>query len=57
MNNDKISECPVCGGKETATGKSEMRESKTWYEMKCEECGSVGWEWAKEWEESNEVSE
>ncbi len=47
----KTSECPVCGGKETETGRTEVREGQTWYEMKCEECQSVGWEWAKEWEE------
>ncbi|HCC83428.1 TPA: hypothetical protein DEP96_01105 [Candidatus Uhrbacteria bacterium] len=57
MTNEKIikektSECPVCGGREVMTGKMEMREGQTWYEMKCEECQSVGFEWAKEWEDS-----
>lgn len=44
------SECPVCSGKEIATGNVERRDDgKTWHEMKCLECGSVGFEWSKAW--------
>lgn len=47
---EKISECPVCSGKETWTGKTEEREGQTYFEMKCADCGTVGFEWHAEWE-------
>ncbi len=51
------SECPACGGKERWTGNLEIRDDgKTWYEMKCTECHSVGFEWSKEWEDGETSS-
>jgi C4-type Zn-finger protein len=50
MNEEKTSECPVCGGKEVTTGKTEMREEELWHEMKCEGCNSVGFEWDASWQ-------
>ena len=47
-----VSECSLCSGKETWTGKTEEREGKTYYEMKCAGCGSVGFEWDKRWPEA-----
>jgi hypothetical protein len=46
---DNVSECPACSGRETCTGKSEVREGKLWFEMRCEDCGSTGWEWHAGW--------
>ena len=48
--NNIVSECPVCSEKETWTGKMEVREGKTYFEMRCEGCASVGFEWSAEWE-------
>ena len=45
------SECPLCGGRETWTGVTEIRDDQTYFEMHCEECGSKGFEWSREWEE------
>lgn len=51
MNIQHTSECPVCGGKEIATGKKEEREGGfMYYEMQCTECKSTGGEWHKEWD-------
>ncbi len=47
---EKISECPLCGGRETWTGTSELREEGTYFEMRCEDCGTAGFEWRREWE-------
>lgn len=53
MDSKITSECPVCSGKETWTGKTEEREGKTYFEMRCADCGSVGFEWSKEWEDAS----
>lgn len=43
------SECPVCSGKETWTGVTELRDGQTYFEMHCADCGSTGFEWSKDW--------
>lgn len=48
---NRISECPVCGGRETWTGKTELRDDNVYYEMHCQECGSTGFEWDATWQE------
>ncbi len=45
-----ISECPLCSGKEVWTGITELRDGQTYFEMKCADCGSTGFEWNIEWE-------
>lgn len=46
------SECPICDEREYWTGHTEIREDgKTWFEMKCVSCGSVGFEWSREWQD------
>lgn len=43
------SECPVCSGKETWTGITEIRDGQTYFEMRCADCRSIGFEWHKDW--------
>jgi uncharacterized Zn finger protein len=46
-----ISECPVCSGREVATGKIEMRKedhNRIYLEFRCLDCGSIGMEWSQE---------
>lgn len=51
MSTPQTSECPVCGGKEIATGKKQKREDgKVYHEMQCTECKSIGWEWKTDWD-------
>ena len=45
------SECPICSGKETPTGRIEVRaDSLIYVEFQCQDCQSIGWEWSAETE-------
>jgi len=47
------SECPVCGGRETSTGRLVRGRDvgRSWYvEMLCDDCGSRGTSWKREWQ-------
>lgn len=50
-NKDITSECPVCSGVEHATGKTELRDGKTYREFTCDDCGLTGFEWKAQWEQ------